>query len=175
MTELILNEAIHRRIIEQELPSARKFVWIITADIKDMHVIRGKRTVPFLSVLSDLVEDGVAVRLIHAKEPGPRFRQDYDRYPALIESDLFERALCPRVHTKAIIIDGTKAFISSANLTGAGLGAKHPDKRNFEAGILTDQKEQIVSLMNWADELFIGEYCGSCRLRSVCPDPLDEQ
>jgi phosphatidylserine/phosphatidylglycerophosphate/cardiolipin synthase-like enzyme len=178
MTELILNEAIYGRIVEEEIPAARKFLWIITADLKDMHVIRGKRSIPFLGVLgvlAELVERGVAVRLIHAKEPGPMFRKDFDRYPSLIESDLFERALCPRVHTKAIIIDGKRAFITSANLTGAGLGAKHADKRNFEAGILTDERKHIAPLMEWADELFLGEYCARCRLRSVCPDPLDNR
>ncbi len=173
MTELILNEAIYKRIIEGEIPSARRFLWIVTADIKDMHVIRGRRSVPFLAVLAELVENGVAVRLIHAKEPGPRFRQDFDRYPVLIESDLFERILCPRVHTKAIIIDGKKAFITSANLTGAGLGAKHADKRNFEAGILTDEKQHVAPLMEWIDSLYLGEFCTRCRLRSICPDPLD--
>lgn len=173
MTELILNEEIHSRIIEQAIPAAERFLWIVTADIKDMHVVRGRRAIPFLAVLSELVERGVAVRLIHAKEPGSRFRRDFDQYPVLIESDLFERALCPRVHTKAIIIDGEKAFITSANLTGAGLGAKHPDKRNFEAGIFTDEKKHVAPLMTWADELFLGEYCGRCRLRAICPDPLD--
>ena len=29
---------------------------------------------------------GVAVRLFHAKEPGPRFRADFDKQTALIES-----------------------------------------------------------------------------------------
>jgi len=71
------------------------------------------------------------------------------------------------------IIVGKRAFTSSANLTVAGLGAKHADKRNSEAGILTDEKKHIVPLMEWADELFLGEYCGRCRLRSVCPDSLD--
>lgn len=174
VTELILNSEIHTRIIKEEIPRARKFLWIVTADIKDMHVIRGRRAIPFLSVLADLVENGVAVRIIHAKEPGPRFRKDFDKYPVLIESHLFERALCPRVHTKAVIIDGLRAFITSANLTGAGLGAKHPDKRNFEAGIFTDEPAHIRPLMDWTDQLFLGEFCGRCRLRSVCPDPLDQ-
>jgi phosphatidylserine/phosphatidylglycerophosphate/cardiolipin synthase-like enzyme len=173
MTELILNEAIYKRIIEEEIPSAERFLWIVTADIKDMHVIRGRRSVPFLAVLAELVERGVAVRLLHAKEPGPRFREDFDRYPVLIESELFERILCPRVHTKAVVIDGRKAFITSANLTGAGLGAKHPDKRNFEAGILTDERQHVAPLMEWIDSLYLGEFCGRCRLRSICPDPLD--
>ena len=88
MRELILNEEIHPRVIGELVPSARKFLWIVTADIKDMHVVRGKRAVPFLKVLAERVEEGVAVRLIHAKEPGPRFRADFDKHPVLVESDL---------------------------------------------------------------------------------------
>lgn len=173
MRELILNGEIHPRVIGELVPSAKRFLWIVTADVKDMHVARGARSVPFLGVLADLVESGVAVRLIHAKEPGPRFRQDFDRYPVLVESDLFERVLCPRVHTKAVIVDGRNAFVGSPNLTGAGLGAKHADKRNFEAGFLTDEREDLDRLVSWVDELFIGGYCGTCRLRDRCPDPLD--
>lgn len=173
MRELILNEEIHPRVIGELVPSARRFLWIATADIKDMHVARGKRAVPFLRVLAELVEEGVAVRLIHAKEPGPRFREDFDRYPVLVESDLFERVLCPRVHTKSVIADGKRAFVGSPNLTGAGMGAKHADKRNFEAGFLTDEAEDLEKLVGWVDGLFLGEYCGRCRLRDRCPDPLD--
>ncbi len=171
--ELVLNEEIHDRVIEGMVPGARRFVWIITADVKDLHVVRGRRAVPLLSVLADLVESGVGVRLIHAKEPGPRFREDFDRHPVLVESDLFERALCPRVHTKAVIVDGRLAFVGSPNLTGAGMGAKHPDRRNFEAGFVTDEGDDVRRLMDWADELFLGDYCGPCRLRDRCPDPLD--
>lgn len=171
--ELILNGEIHARVIGELVPSARRFLWIVTADIKDMHVVRGKRSVPFLRVLAELVEEGVAVRLIHAKEPGPRFREDFDRHPVLVESDLFERVLCPRVHTKAVIADGRRAFVGSPNLTGAGMGAKHADKRNFEAGFLTDEAEDLEKLVSWVDGLFIGEFCGKCRLRDRCPDPLD--
>ena len=170
---MILNEEIHRRVIIDLVGETTKFLWIITADIKDLHVAQGRRAVPFLSVLAALVENGIAVRLIHAKEPGPLFRKDFDRYPVLARSDLFERVLCPRVHTKSVIVDGRKAFVGSPNLTGAGMGAKHADKRNFEAGFLTDETEDLEKLMNWVDELFIGEYCRRCRVRARCPDPLD--
>ncbi|MBB5352751.1 phosphatidylserine/phosphatidylglycerophosphate/cardiolipin synthase-like enzyme [Haloferula luteola] len=173
MRELLLNEEIHERVIEGMIPAAKRFVWIITADVKDLHVVRGRRSIPLLEVLAEQVEKGVAVRLIHAKEPGPRFREDFDRFPVLVESDLFERALCPRVHTKAVVVDGKEVFVGSPNLTGAGMGAKHPDRRNFEAGFVSDEREDIHRLMDWADELFMGGYCGKCRLRERCPDPLD--
>lgn len=172
MTELLLNEEIHRRVVCELLPETRKFLWIVTADIKDMHVAKGRRFVPFLEILADLVESGVAVRLIHAKEPGPRFRADFDRYPVLRKSDLFERILCPRVHTKTIIIDGKVAFLGSPNLTGAGMGAKSPHKRNFEAGMLTDDAGQVRRLMEWIDALYLGEHCVKCGRRDVCPDPI---
>ena len=111
MIDLVLNEDIHQRVIVEMLPRAERYLWIVTADIKDLHVKKGRRFVPLLEILSDFVNDGIAVRLFHAKEPGPRFREDFDRYPSLIESDLFERILCPRIHTKAIIVDGKEGFI----------------------------------------------------------------
>ena len=172
MTELLLNEEIHQRVICELLPETRKFLWIVTADIKDMHVAKGRRFVPFLEILADLVESGVAVRLIHAKEPGPRFWADFDRYPVLLKSDLFERILCPRVHTKTIVMDGRLAFLGSPNLTGAGMGAKSPHKRNFEAGMLTDEKTQVKRLVDWIDALYLGEHCLKCQRRQFCPDPI---
>lgn len=172
MTELLLNEEIYRRVILEAVPEAKRFLWIVTADIKDMHVEKGRRHVPFIEIMRDLVEEGVAVRLMHAKEPGPRFREDFDKYPVLVESELFERILCPRIHTKTIIIDGKLAFAGSPNLTGAGFGAKSPDRRNFEAGFLTDEREHIKGLMRWIDSLYLGEPCQTCQRRDVCPDPI---
>lgn len=59
------------------MASVKKSLWIGTADIKDLHVKDGNKTKPFLGVLADLLKRGIEIRLIHAKEPGPAFREDF--------------------------------------------------------------------------------------------------
>jgi len=150
MHQLLLNRDIYTNFVQTRVPLAARFLWVITADIKDLHIETDAGFEPFLAVLAELVEKGVAVRLMHAKEPGPRFREDFDNYESLISNELFERVLCPRIHTKAIVIDASLAFVGSANLTGAGLGAKSEHRRNFEAGFVFDDKQHIEELMNTA-------------------------
>lgn len=167
-----MNRAIYTDFVETEIPSARRTLWVVTADIKDLYIEADGSFRPFLEVLDTLVRRGVAIRLIHAKEPGPRFREEFDRCSALVDNELFERILCPRVHTKAIVVDDRIAFVGSANLTGAGLGAKHVDKRNFEAGFVFDDRSDIDELVAWIDSLYLGEWCRTCRRRDYCPDPI---
>ena len=73
----------HYDKVVAKVASVRKSLWIGTADIKDLHVKAGNSSEPFLAVLAKLLKRGVEVRLIHAKEPGPAFREVFDRYPIL--------------------------------------------------------------------------------------------
>ncbi len=165
--EFLTDREIYTRVIQQAIPAAREYVWLATADLKDLHVDKNKRMVPFLEVLSDLIERGVAVRLLHAKEPGPIFRQDFDRYPLLIKN--LEQLLCPRVHFKSVVIDGRLAYTGSANLTGAGMGAKSEHKRNFEAGVLTDEPALIAGIIEQFDLIWMGQRCDGCGRKEHCP------
>lgn len=165
-TEIVIDRQIYERVVQEAVRSATSYIWIATADIKDMYVNRGKSMVPFLQVLSELIEDGVSIRIIHAKEPGPAFRKDFDRFPNLIEG--LEMILCPRAHFKTVIIDGVAAYTGSANLTGAGMGAKSEFRRNFESGILTDDRSLIKPLMDQFDRLWIGGNCEPCQRKDYC-------
>ena len=43
----------------------KQSLWIATADIKDLHVMKGSVSVPLLGELAALVQMGVSVRPIH--------------------------------------------------------------------------------------------------------------
>ena len=165
----ISNESHYEQVIER-ITTVKKTLWIGTADIKDLYVKDGRGTKPLLEVLSDLAKRGVEIRLIHAKEPGPAFRQDFDKYPALIEG--LERVLCPRVHFKIIVFDLKTAYVGSANLTGAGLGMKGENTRNFEAGVLSSNKDFVKNAAEQFDSVWMGAHCKGCRRKEFCGDPI---
>ncbi|QHI69018.1 phospholipase D-like domain-containing protein [Tichowtungia aerotolerans] len=169
-TAYIANEAHYDAVLCKAL-DARRTLWIGTADLKDLHVKTGGSSVPFLQALAERIEGGLEVRLIHAKEPGPRFREDFDRFPALATH--LERIFCPRVHFKLIIIDCKTAYIGSANLTGAGLGMKSPRRRNFEAGVLTDDPALVEQAVQQFDDLWIGTPCQTCGRTEYCTDRIE--
>ena len=182
MTQFVSNREIYELVICGIVPQARERLWIATADIKDMyvpptHALRatearrdGRDMVPFLEVLDGMLKRGVELRLIHAKEPGPNWREDFDRHPGLWEG--MERMLCPRVHFKCIIVDGRMAYFGSANLTGAGMGAKSEKKRNFENGVQTDDPALIEPLAEQFDSVWRGDFCADCGRRDFCGDPV---
>ena len=131
MTTYIADTNHYSEVISR-IPKVKRLLWIATADLKDLYVEKkGGAVVPLLQILNDLVKKGVEVRLIHAKEPGQAFREDFDKYPALWGG--MERRLCPRVHMKIIVMDSNLVYVGSANLTGADMGMKSAAIRNFEA------------------------------------------
>ena len=63
-------------------------------------------------------------------------------------------------------------YIGSANLTGAGMGMKAKDTRNFEAGILTSDTFLVESAISQFDAVWIGSYCNKCKRKSFCGDRI---
>ena len=171
MLEFVENREIYDKLICSFIPKARQYLWLATADLKDLYVDRHHKMVPFLELLSDLAARKVELRLLHAKKPGPIFWKDYTHYPALDER--LEMMHCPRVHLKTVVIDGQIGYLGSANLTGAGVGAKSAHRRNFESGIITDDSVIVEKVMNQFDTIWTGRHCGDCQRKSYCPTYVD--
>lgn len=153
-------------------------VWIATANLKSMLVeapvgtsarARG-RYVSFFANLRELASRGVDVRVLHAAPPSRPLAAELgrpkDRGGVVLRQ-------CPRVHLKMIAIDGRHLYLGSANLTGAGLGAKGEGRRNFELGIVTDNDVWLDAAQERFDRIWRGAECKSCKLRRQCPKPLD--
>lgn len=169
MTEFI-SDIDHYNSVLARVAGVKSSLWIGTADIKDLHVKVGLSSQPFLAVIAKLINRGVEVRLIHAKEPGPNFREDFDHYPQLVKG--LERVMCPRVHFKILVFDQSVCYVGSANLTGAGMGMKSSNRRNFEAGILSSDPAILNAAIEEFDKVWRGSECRKCQRKQYCSDPI---
>ncbi|MCC6648607.1 MAG: phospholipase D family protein [Polyangiaceae bacterium] len=159
---------------------ARVSLWIATANVKELRVeapvgtrARAKGAfVSLLDVFADLARRGVELRVLHGGLPSRAFRAELTRQPTLVRGGLSMRR-CPRVHLKVVVIDGRLLYLGSANLTGAGLGAKGDGRRNFELGVLTEDDVLLDVTQARFDRIWSGAECGACKLRALCPQPLD--
>lgn len=179
---LIAGRAHYETVVEAVM-RARRSVWIATANVKELMVrdarvrpgrarARGASYRSILAVLDELASRGVELRLLHARVPSLAFREELERQPRLLGGGL-EMRLCPRVHLKAVVVDAELLYLGSANWTGAGLGVKGSGRRNFEIGIVTTDDAVIDDVQALYESIWTGDPCGRCRLRHVCPAPLD--
>ena len=171
VASLLSGKELYDVVIRERLVGARESVWIATANLKATFVEQDGAFVPIVEVLAQLAERGVHLRLLHADLPSKVFRRELDRRVALIAHGL-ELKVCPRVHFKCLVVDGAWAYVGSANLTGAGLGAKGVDKRNFELGFVTEDFDVIDRVNALFNSVWTGDECGPCKLRKICPDPI---
>jgi phosphatidylserine/phosphatidylglycerophosphate/cardiolipin synthase-like enzyme len=170
-TELLSGSELYREVVLRRLTQARESVWIATANVKEMYVEDGGEFRSILAVFSSLAERGVELRLLHADLPSRPFRAAFDRRKNLVRGGLALK-VCPRVHMKTVLVDRAWAYLGSANLTGAGLGAKGPGKRNFELGFVTEDFDVIDRISTLYESIWSGAECATCKLRRACPDPI---
>jgi phosphatidylserine/phosphatidylglycerophosphate/cardiolipin synthase-like enzyme len=171
--ELLSGMELYREVILRKLSQARESVWISTANVKEMYVERGGEFDSILALFSELAGRGVELKLLHAELPSRPFRAAFDKRKRLVRGGL-ELKICPRVHFKTVLVDGAWCYLGSANLTGAGLGAKGEDKRNFELGFVTEDFDVIDRVTALFESVWSGVECRSCKLRDLCPDPIGE-
>lgn len=175
---LIVDEQHHDDVLQARAAQAKVSLWISTANLKELRTeapigtrARARGTyVSFVDTLDALAARRVDVRILHGALPSRPFAQALAGAKHLGKTALRH---CPRVHAKLIIVDGTWLYLGSANFTGAGLGAKNEGRRNFEVGMLTDSEGMLDSAQAYFDRIYSGAACGSCKLRSICPKPID--
>lgn len=179
--QLIAGESHYPEVVKTVM-RARRSVWIATANLKGLMVEdtrsrfgRTRRSASYRSVLEvfdELASRGVELRILHAAMPSRAFRREFDRFPRLVRGGL-ELRVCPRVHLKAVIVDAERLYLGSANWTGAGLGAKKADRRNFELGLVTSDSSWLDDVQGIYDRIWQGGECARCKLRDRCEAPLD--
>jgi phosphatidylserine/phosphatidylglycerophosphate/cardiolipin synthase-like enzyme len=187
----LLSGRGHYETVVRAVMQAARSVWISTANLKELMVEDG-RAVPgrartasrqsyrsVIGVFAELVARGVELRILHGGPPSRRFRAELGNHPGLMASRGadgsrgLEMRLCPRVHFKAVVVDGAMVYLGSANWTGAGLGAKGAGRRNFELGVVTGDDVLLDEVQALFDGVWRGAGCRGCRLREICPAPLD--
>lgn len=173
------------RVVLDGIAKARVSLAIATADLKSMLLppqlpggkglaaasSRRRAGTSVLSLFRDLAKRGVEIRVLHSGIPSGPILAELGK-AALPRNLLIRR--CPRMHAKVVVIDCKAMYLGSANLTGSGLGAKSPNKRNFELGLWTRQPGLIDSVLAHFNSVWEGSHCPTCRRRSLCPIPLEE-
>lgn len=170
--QLVRDEQHFQRVVLHGILRATVSIDIMTADFKAMLVPReGRRRAPsIVEIFRELASDGVEIRLLHAGTPSSAALCELREQ---LPSGLCIRR-CPRLHAKAVIIDSKMMYLGSANLTGAGLGAKADGRRNFELGIWTQSASLIDPVLDQFNTLWEGHRCTACRRKEICPVPLEE-
>ena len=177
-----IEDADHYDVIVEALSRASVSLWIATANLKDVRLeapigsaARARRRyVSIAERFEDVRARGVELRVLHGGLPSKPFRETIGRRRPLAPVSAWLRQ-CPRVHLKMIAVDGSELYLGSANLTGAGMGAKGAGRRNFELGVSTTDHVMLDAAQRRFDRIWTGLECGACRLRDVCPQPLDER
>ncbi len=173
--ELIVDSEHQKQVVQGAMLKARTSLDIATADFKAMWVPAGasgsgSAAASIVSHLLRLTRRGVEVRLLHAGVPSAPARSELK---GRSHANLTIRR-CSRLHAKAVVVDAASMYLGSANLTGAGLGAKADERRNFEWGMWTSSPPLIDAVLHQFNALWEGQRCKDCGRRDVCPVPLEE-
>jgi phosphatidylserine/phosphatidylglycerophosphate/cardiolipin synthase-like enzyme len=134
-----VEDSDHYDLVVDALARAQVSLWIATANLKDVRLeapigsaARARRRyVSIAERFEELLARGVELRVLHGGPPSRAFREALARRKQLAPTRAWLRQ-CPRVHLKILAVDGAELYLGSANLTGAGMGAKSAGRRNFE-------------------------------------------
>ena len=170
---LLKNREIYNVLVLEHMLKVQRSLWIATANLKDMHIEHRRRYRSVLTFFRKLADREVDIRILHGAVPSEHYLHSL-KTSELIGRQTFTMRRCPRVHLKCVVGDDAWVFLGSPNLTGAGMGVKSVDRRNFEIGILTHDERLRHSVKALFLDIWEGRACEDCGRKKHCPVPLEE-
>jgi phosphatidylserine/phosphatidylglycerophosphate/cardiolipin synthase-like enzyme len=168
--EYLTGDRIYARVLAELIPSAKDSLLVATATLKATRILRpGGQAESVVRLFERLGDRGVEVRVLHSGVPSGPFLEEIKS----VRPGAFHMRRCARTHFKAAVVDGQRLYLGSANLTGAGLGAKSAGRRNFEVGLVSDDPVLVDSVADLFEGIWSGSMCPACRQRLHCPVPLE--
>lgn len=160
----------HSEELLSRILAVQKSLCISTANLKNLYLpVKGEEEkVPFLRFLEMVVENGVTVNLLYSSLSSVLY-QESEKYPNLFKSPLFHSNLCLAVHMKMFIFDEKEVYIGSANITNAAIGKRAKKVNNFEAGLITNDRD----IVDRAKKHFMKAWendCADCPIMEKCCD-----
>ena len=139
------------------LASAKEEILIATANLK-MTMIPGLDGVyqSTARLFRDMLDRGIRIRILCSSVSG-----DVEKRTgfagALMDEKLLEEKhfflySLRRNHSKVFVFDKRVGIFSSANLTGAGVGAKAAERRNYEFGAMTDHPVLVAEMVRHVEK-----------------------
>lgn len=158
----------HSRELLSRVMNVRKSLSISTANLKNLYlpVAGADEKVPFLKFLEDLVSKGVTVNILYSRLSSVLY-EEKDKYPVLMKSKLFHSKICGMVHMKMFIFDEEEVYIGSANITNAAIGNRTKKANNFEAGLITNNKDIVDRAISHFTKAWEKD-CGDCPIMDKC-------
>lgn len=170
--EFLTDGALYRRVMREEIPAARKSLFIASALVKQTRLEAAGGIVPFCELARDLVERGTRVAFLVSGCPSRPFMETLRAFPAVVSKATWR--ICPRNHMKIVLIDEKRLYVGSANLTGAGLGMKGASKRNFELGFLTGDRALVRRVLEMTGAIMERKPCAKCGVKKLCRTEHEE-
>jgi len=152
------------KVIARGLMQAKGSLIIGTYNLQDIRIAVNEsyKTVSLSDVVVSLLKRNVQILMVLAAFMlKSRFIQTLQEKCRNHEN--LRIRFCRRMHLKAVIVDLKYAYIGSANLSGAGVGLKSLQKRNFELGFITRDTELIADVASMFMEIFTGKFCAKDR------------
>lgn len=156
--ELIISTATFK---DMRLPLVKEWYGLIkeSGKVKMSGITsskNGNRFIPLLNILKGLRVKGIRIMILSSSE-GFSVKK---RMEGESKDDWIR--VCPRNHQKFVLVDGQRGFLTSANLTGCGMGLHHNDRRNFESAVMLTSS-QVHVLREEFLGIWNGRNCNSCR------------